>query len=208
MRARRLTALTLLAALTMTACQPADPETPAATLRPTADAPAPTPTPTPSPSPTEESFAPPDPIDAAYAQRVLNRLYQTEGDANRAVLSAGEVTPQVEALVDAVASPDWAQAELEGLRLQAAEDFPNLRRPPGDSSFRVDRLVTAREECLYVVGLKDFSQVTDPALDRTGQADFVWLTADDEPSPFNPTGWVVAAMRTRSDGGEETDPCA
>jgi len=205
MRASRLPCL-LLTMLVLSACQPVAPEAPAATLRPTAEAASPTPTA--APSPTEESFTPPDPIDAAYVERVLNRIYQTEGDALREVLEGGEVGPQVEALIREVAAPAWAEAELEGLRREPPQDNPIIRRPPGNASFRVERLVTARDDCIYVVGVKDYSLVTDPPLDRTGQTDFIWLTPDDEPSRWNPTGWLVAAMRTRTDGGEEADPCA
>jgi len=203
MRASRLPCL-LVAVLALSACRPATPETPAATLRPSAEAPSPTPT----PPATGESFTPPDPIDAAYAERVLNRLYETEGDAIRITRAAGTVTPEAEALLRSISSKDWADVELEELRRAAESGFVDLRSSPGNSTFRVQRLVTGRPDCMYVIGLKDFTQVLDPPPDRAGERDFVWLEATDQITGSNPTGWRVGAVRTRTDEGVEADPCA
>jgi len=207
MDTRRRTAVTLLvvALAALPACRSDDVATPTATLQRTP--PSPSPSPSAVSTPTEAPFEVPATIDEAYVERVLERLYVTEGDVARLSLEAGGVTSEVEALIRAVAAPEWAEALLEEARREAGAGFPTLRRPPGNATFILERLVTGRPDCIYVVGLKDYSQVTDPPVDRTGERDFVWLIPA-EPTTANPTGWVVGAMRTRTDGADEADPCA
>ncbi len=206
MRASRLPSLLLLATLALTGCQPAPPDPPAATLRPSVAPPSPTPTPTPLAS--EASFTPPDPIDAAYVERVLNRLYATEGEVVREIVETRAVSDDAAAQLNEIYTEEYAALVAEAYAGITDEQVQALRDPPGDSTFEVEQVLSASADCLFVSGRRQYRKVQIEPRDRTGEIDFVQLVRDAETSPDNPTGWVVADLRTRPIGTQEEDLCA
>jgi len=192
--------------LVLSACRPVAPEAPAATLRPSAEAASPTPTA--APSPTEESFTPPDPIDAAYVERVLNRLYATEGDVVRDIVEERTVSEESAARLNEIYTEEYAALVVEAYRGLTDEQVATLRDPPGASTFEVEQVLSSTGDCLFVSGRRQYREVQIEPRDRSGEIDFVRLLPDAETSPGNPTGWVVADLRTRPLGTQEEDLCA
>jgi len=194
--------------LALSACQPAAPEAPAATLRPSAAVASASPTPTPAPAVTEESFAPPDAIDAAYVERVLNRLYATEGEVVRDIVEERAVSQESVARLNEIYTAEYAPLVVEAYGGLTDEQVRTLRDPPGASTFEVEQVLSSTGDCLFVSGRRQYREVQIEPRDRSGEIDFVRLVRDAEISPGNPTGWVVADLRTRPLGTQEEDLCA
>lgn len=205
-------ALVLLAGL-ISACQPAEPENPAATLA--ASTPTPTPSsttesPLPSPSPTVADYAIPDPIDAPYVQRVLQALYSLESEAVRQMAAADEVTDDAAALLRAANRPVRIEPLLERYRGLAAEGFPGVLDQPGDQIVTVATVISANEACLFASGYRDFRSVAEtPEFGDDAVFYFQLLPKDpaQDETGLNPTPWMLAGGEVRSDGVIPEDPC-
>lgn len=198
----------ILLGIGTTACQPSGPETPSATLAPPSEPEQPSSTPT---SEGTARFAIPESIDAAYAEEVLRELYRVEGDALRAAVEAGEVTNDVAARIRAVYGQRISDAQLQVLREGANQGFPNLQHPVGDIVITVDEVLSADEDCAFVLGFRDYSAIDAVPLNRTNQRDFIQLLRiepDQDPEGYNPTPWVIGGAEARQGASEPENPCA
>lgn len=201
---RRAAPLAALAAclLLATSCQRPAPEPPAATLAPTPAPPTPTATPAPTPTPTDP-YAVPTPITPAYAERVINRLYEINGDAARLSFEAGVVTPEARLLLESIYNEQYVDQTEQSLLREIAVPRPEVRRPPGNVTMVVKEVRASSSTCITAVGLRDLSGTLMDPPDRSGSTDLVRL----EVSTTNPTGWRISGIETRMDG-TRSDLCA
>jgi len=205
---RRASPLAALAAclLLATSCQQPEPEAAPATLAPVPPTPTRTPAPTPTPTPPPDPYAVPTPIDPAYAERVINRLYEINGDAARLSFEAGVVTPEARLLLESIYEPPVLNPTAEVLELEVAAQRPQVRRPPGNVVMVVEEVLATSPSCFTAVGLRDLTGTLVEPPDRSGQLDLVKMSRG-EPSAPNDTGWRIALMETRVDG-TRSDLCA
>lgn len=204
-------ALTL--ALSLAACQRAEPDVPAATLAEALPsqlaAPEPSPSPSPTPSPTPD-YTVPAVIDAAYTERVLDVLYAVETEAVREMIQSGAITDRATALVRAAYVPEFADFRTSTYQDEVDAGWPGVRRPPGDGGFSVDAVLTAQPACTFVAGRQDASQVLETPTELPGVS-YVQLVPKVEgvdPEGLNPTPWMIASSLYRPDGSVPEDPCA
>jgi len=202
---RRASPLAALAAclLLATSCQQPQPDAAPATLAPAHPPPAPHPLP-PRPPPTHlqpltpsrpDPYAVPTPIDPAYAERVINRLYEINGDAARLSFEAGVVTPEARLLLESIYTEQYVDLAEQSLLREIAVPRPEVRRPPGNVTMRVEEVRASSNTCITAIGLRDLSGTLVDPPDRPGATDLVRLEA----SPTNPTGWWVTGIETRMD---------
>lgn len=202
-----LTALTLLAA-----CQPPEPETPAATLAATTPPAVPatsTASASATPAPSPEDYTVPAVIDEAYVQRVLTALYDLESEAVRQMVASGEVTSETESLIRATVRVELAERDLDAYRQGAAEGFPGVFRPPGNQEVLLQEVVTAKPDCVFARTSRDFTDVLADPGSQAGTTYVQLLLKDSaqDPANSNPTPWIVGGSSLRTDAGQPEDPC-
>lgn len=208
---RRLAAtLTLLALLG--ACQPPEPQPPTATIAsspPTQD-PTPSEPPSSTPSASLEDYTVPAVIDDAYIQNVLTALYNLESEAARSMVASGQVTEEAERIVRAINRVDLVEPLLASYRESAAEDFAGVLQPPGNQAVRVEELLAATPNCVFVHTTRDFSGVLEEPSPLSGPT-FIQLlpkAVDQDPGQLNPTPWIVGGSVLRTDGSSPENACA
>lgn len=186
--------------------------------RPDSEAPSQTGSSTPaSPPPPAESSPAADPyvvpavLDAAYFERVLAALDTAVATTDELFLTAGDITPEVQAHAAAVYSEAWLENFLETYRDQIATGDPAAAYldAPGPRVTRVTRVITARPGCVWLEVARDYSQVrrTPPPPRR----EFVGLepeTPGRDAIELNPTPWMVFTDGFNLDDRSPEDPCA
>lgn len=157
---------------------------------------------------TTDPFAVPDPIDAAYVQRVLTEHERVLGDAFRLAMQEGAVTQGVEERVTAIYAERPGMAELDDMRAAVAEGFPNERRDRGDRLVDQVALTQAAPECIGVTARYRFDEVLVEPIDP------VAVVIELRPSPegsdpvgHNRTGWIQT-FQYAANRGEVPDPCS
>jgi hypothetical protein len=114
---------------------------------------------------TTDPLAVPAVIDAAYLDRVLAEIEHVVGDAGRMIQAAGAVTPEAEALLATVYSPEFLAIQVQGWEQVLADptEVAALRQPIGDRVTTVAELFTATPECVFARVDRDFSAFTSIA---------------------------------------------
>jgi hypothetical protein len=143
-----------------------------------------------------EAFAPPDEIDEAYVLSVLDAMHEGFLPALRDAVTAGEVTPELEAALADIYVEDRVEhavggweiriaAELDGQALRELAPSPAPREHVG---FREQML---SDEC--VVGILEVDEAPWFGGDSTGVSDRDLVLVPAEPAPpVNPTPWRIA----------------
>lgn len=210
---RRLAAtLTLLALLT--ACQTPEPETPTATIAAPstqgASTPASAASPSPTPSPSPVDYTIPAVIDESYVQRIVTALYDVESKAVQDMVAAGEVTPEVEAVLNALYRTDLVEAYLTSYRESAADGFPEVLQSPGAQAVRLDQVFSAKPNCIFASATRDFGDVLVEPNTQAGitYVQFLLKPAAQDPTGLNPTPWIIGGNILRADESVPEDQCA
>lgn len=214
-----LAALLALLALVAAGCQGSDPEPPAATLdEPTTEpepppdlTPSDSPTPTPTLDPTLYAIPDnPEDLNAEYFERVLQALYDVEGEAGRIIVEEEKVSEAALERLRAVYDGRRLDELIDLYDQQVTAGLDNTLRPPGNLHVTVLRVISADHECAFVAGLRDYSEIVRSPRDRSGEEDFFQLLQIEEgqdPKRRNPTPWVIGGTAIRSDGNQPEDPC-
>lgn len=215
--ARSVNALScVLIALLLPACERGRANTPTATVTESQDVESQQNPTTEPPSSTEnleaaDSYEIPGSIDAAYLQRVLQALYNAEGEAGRLIVSSGSVSQSAVEILNAIYDPTQVAERVDTYRQQVAEGLPDTLRPPGNVSVSVTEVIYADRDCAFVAGLRDFSAVVVEPRDRTGERDYFQLLPVEpgqDPNGHNPTPWVIGGSVVRGDQSQPENPCA
>ncbi len=165
------------------------------------------------PSATESttlSFVVPASIDVPYVERVLQALYDVEGEAGRAILSSGGVSDPARTHLRAIYDASQLEQRVDLYEQQAVQGFPDTLPSPGNVQVRVADVISADPGCVFAAGIRDFSEVVTQPRDRSGEVDFFQLLPIDDgqdPENLNPTPWVLGGSEVRSDGSEPDNPC-
>lgn len=206
---RKLLCLAVLLAILLVGCQSDVPDTPAASL-------AASPSEIPSihdgvaESEVTDSYAVPDTIDARYVQRVLQTLYDVEGDAGRLIVAEERVSGDATRILAAVYDLQQLEVRLNAYNSQLVEGLDATLVPPGNVEVRVDRVISSNADCIYAAGLRDYSAVVRDPRPRQGEVDFFQLLRKQEsqdPDQKNPTPWVIGGSVIRDDGSQPANPC-
>lgn len=207
---RALVGVVVCAALTV-GCQPDEPVTEPAAVAPSVPPstdPTPSPEPTPAaPSPTPDPFAVPTTIDTAYAERVLNALYEIDAETTRLALEAGTVTPEVRERIEAGNAPEEAEIQSTLLEAGLATGLPEVRRTPGPVTITISRVLSATPTCVALVGTTDYTNVLVEAPVAPQEPQLITLVPEEPDNTINPTGWKVGRSQLRDESGE-VDLCA
>lgn len=137
-----------------------------------------------------DPFAVPAAIDAAYVERVTNKLYEVIGEARRLTMQQGATPPEAIDRLRAAYHPSLAQPMIDALVFDLYHGFP--AGLDGDLQLTVKQVVRADQECIVAATEMDASLVDqeagepylmttvllplDPALDKGG---------------YNPTPWSI-----------------
>ncbi len=153
----------------------------AATTTSTTDAPSPNP------------YVVPAVITPAYVDAVFKVLNHINGNAVRALIQAGTMTPAVSAEIRAIYGDPLFAIEMRVFQQGLSQDTSNLRRPPGDRITTVQSLIADSPSCIFV---KTVSDLTAVELRPTAQvAAEYWVLKPklpmNDPNHVNPTPWAL-----------------
>ena len=136
----------------------------------------------------------PSVITPAYVNAVFRVLNHINGDASRALLAAGKVTPGVLTDLRAIFNDPLYAQEVKIAQQSIAGNLSNVRRPPGDTKTTVENLIWATSTCVFAMVLQDYSQVTvrpEPAA-PPGYWGLEPKAQGDDPLHLNPTPWALS----------------
>lgn len=170
---------------------------------------------TPPTSASRQTAASPNPdvippeITPAYVNAVFDVLNHINGNAVRALLAAGSVTPTVQQDLRAIYSPPLYSVELNVFQNGLTQGRSNLRRPVGDRRTTVSRLLAAVPSCIFVETTSDLSAVE---LRPTAHAaseywELQRKAASQDPQGLNPTPWSLSYNQDYSSPTSVPDPC-
>lgn len=145
---------------------------------------------------TADPWAVPDPIDAAYVERVLAELDRIDGDAARLIVTAGELTPPAVARMRAIYGTDELNFQLEVWGELVAKKFAGVKIPPGQRRTVVVNVLAADASCVFAETRSDFSETASSA--PPPSVAFVTLKRVDESHDeghLNLTLWRIEATR-------------
>jgi hypothetical protein len=191
-----------LAALALVACTKGKTiETPGATLGTAA------PTTT-----TTDPYAVPNPIDAAYVNRVLAGLDGVLGDALRLVVASRTIPREAADRIKSLYGTDQLlNVKVDGLSVDVAKGLPTAKPQPGNVKTTVVDLLSAKPTCIYAKVARDYSATTTSPLPSlaTQWVAVVPLDPRRDPSLFNPTRWAyIYEGFERGFVAPTQDPCA
>jgi hypothetical protein len=187
-----LTLALVAVAVLLAACSGTEPETSEA------DPPAVTPS-----SAAADDWDVPDDLDAAYVQRVVDRLERTYLEAFQASREAdGDIGSESSDRIEAIFAESRVDAVLSAFVGLHDRGYPNFR-PSGEEEpreVRVAELLEATAECVHAKTLVS----NDPLLaEPVGQlTEFVVLSRR-EPTELNPTGWLYEYTATVTESQSE-----
>lgn len=177
----RVAAVVAVLVLVVAGCGDDDASAPPTTRRPTT---------------TTDPFAVPDPIDAAYVERVMAELNGIYGDAARLAKKEQALGEEFKALLRAVYATDEAlDVALDTWEAEEADGFANLADKPGDPRTRVQSLLLTRRDCIVASVDRDRSPLlkVDPGTPPEQlYVVLVPLDASRDPARVNRTGWALA----------------
>jgi hypothetical protein len=158
-----------------------------------------------STAPADPYAIPSDPskIDKEYVDRVLAALSKVDGDAFRRYVETKQLSPLDLVPLRAIYNDPEFQGQAEAFAktpIRAPEEY---HQPIGDRKITVNRLLTARLDCISAEVTYDASAIrlqAPPPLTRYLALRHKQPGAD--PKNFNPTPWAIAW-----DGDQPEDKC-
>lgn len=179
---RRVLGCAVVLLLAFTACNGGDDDT----ASPTTTAPSTTTT---GPA---DPYAIPDTIDVAYVQRVIDKLDQVDGEATRIIVREGELVPAAADYLKAVYRGPELDAQLQLWLDDIGDGLDSYRRPPGDVTSAVERILHAAANCIAVATVRDFSATTANAMPpRRTVLTLEPHASNQDPLRLNTTPWMV-----------------
>lgn len=147
--------------------------------------------------PTTTSGPDPDVVPAvitpAYVDAVFRVLNHIDGDASRALLAAGKVTPGVLTDLRAIYNDPLYAQEVKIAQQSIAGDTSGLKQPLGDIQTVVISVLSSSPQCIFVATRSDFRAVlVDPG--PPAASEYWGLTRRQpqyDPDQLNPTPWAL-----------------
>lgn len=146
--------------------------------------------------PTTASGPNPDVIPAvitpAYVDAVFRVLNHIDGDASRALLAAGKVTPGVLTDLRAIYNDPLYAQEVKIEEQSINGDTSLVKRPPGDIQTVVVTLMSSSPQCIFVATRSDFRAVLK-APSSPAASEYWGLMrrqSGNDPYHLNPTPWA------------------
>lgn len=133
-------------------------------------------------------------ITPAYVNAVFKVLDHIQGNATRALIAAHALTPTVKTDIRAIYNDPLYATELRIGSETLAGNLANLRKPPGDIKTTVVKLISASPSCIFVETSADYSAV----LYKPGPpaASGYWTLRPKQrgidPDHLNPTPWALS----------------
>ena len=162
-----------------------------------------------TPTTAADPYAVPATIDAAYLNKVFVALEHVDGDATRLIIESRTFPPEAAKRLQAIYGDDEFKKQTNLWLDLITSGLKGFRNPPGVRLTKVDRVISARPECVYAAVLRDYSQLS--ATPSPAAIEYVVLRAagpNSDPFTLNPTPWEIAAEGYNQDGSEPTDQCA
>ena len=155
-----------------------------------------------APPASDPAFAVPSTIDEAYVTRVLAELDRVQGDVVRGIVERGSFAQSDLVPLRAVFLDPELRAQADGFA-GLVQALDRVRRPPGDNTTSVVRLLTARPDCIYAETTVDVSAtVVDPPEPFTTYVALRPNRPGSDPEGNNPTPYSIAAKHP-----DPADPC-
>jgi hypothetical protein len=135
----------------------------------------------------------PSVITPAYVNAVFAALEHVNGNAVRAMVSSGALTPGVLADLRAIYNDPLYGQEVKIARESLAGGASNVIRPPGDVRVAVVRLISSTPTCIFVQTSDDYSRVLQSPGPPPGSG--YWgldrKVASNDPTGVNTTPWAL-----------------
>jgi hypothetical protein len=152
---------------------------------------------------TVDPWAVPTPIDATYAQRVIQQLSDINGEVRQDLIDNHRFSDASKAKTEAIYSGPMLTAALEIATRNAHELYPNVRMRSVGWRVQVTDLKHVTDSCMYVFGLVDDS-ANQISKDYTPfQASWGLKRDVTQPTSINPTHWTfveeIPKQSTRGD---------
>ncbi|HWI03401.1 MAG TPA: hypothetical protein VNT52_06160 [Acidimicrobiales bacterium] len=147
--------------------------------------------------------------ETASIDRVLAGLDGVMGDAQRALVRARRITPEVtDALRSIYVGPELLN-QIDAFRADVANGLVSLKNPPGNRVTTVSRLITVSPICIFVEVTRDYSPLTQGAAAGPASLYVVLVTKHeaDDPRQLNPTPWAMLYDGVQVDGAQPEDVC-
>lgn len=155
-----------------------------------------------------DPYAVPAKIDAAYLNRIFAALEKVDGDATRAIVASRKLPPDATDRLRAIYADPEFQKQVDLWLDVVVEGVTGFNSEPGDRRTAIERVVTARSDCVFVAVKRDYTPVTGSV--GAGRTNYVALRPLDSQRDqlnLNPTPWAIAFDGYNTDGSQPEDPC-
>ena len=152
-------------------------------------------------------YAVPETIDVAYVERVMAALDHLEGEAVRRAAAMRQLDQEFYEYFLAMYNPKYFELATQAWEEIADSGFESLAPQPKDPETTVQRLISARRECIFFAAKRDSSPMfttPDPPRPQRYVA-LVPLTPARDPDGRNPTPWIIN-FDGRYESGREPTP--
>jgi hypothetical protein len=150
-------------------------------------------------------------ITIDYLNAVLAQLNAVQGDAVRTMVNTDQIPSAVTDRLRAIYNDPLFSRQLRVVSEEMVAGFSNVKKPPGDRTMLVKRVMSVSATCLWIETHTDFSAVTITPRD-TAASEYLGLRikqAGIDPSRINPTPWAFDFSATfPAPTPPPPDPCA
>lgn len=133
-------------------------------------------------------------ITPAYVDAVFKVLNHINGNAVRAYVLGGVLTPQAKADLRAIYGEPLYEKELQLTSESLNGSLKNVRRPPGDRLTTVTQLIDSSSQCIFVATKTSYAQILmNPS--KPAASEYWRLSPKDpssDPANLNPTDWSIS----------------
>lgn len=156
-----------------------------------------------------DPYSVPATIDAAYLNRVFEALERVDGDATRLIVAGKAFVPEAAKRLRAIYAEDEFQKQVNLWLDLVNEGVTGFREPPGDRRTTLERIASARSDCVFAAVKRDYTEVTGSAgVGRISYLELRPLDRERDKFRHNPTPWMIATDGYNPDGSIPDDPCA
>ncbi|HVM07331.1 MAG TPA: hypothetical protein VM345_02620 [Acidimicrobiales bacterium] len=139
-----------------------------------------------------DPYAIPETIDIAYVQRVIDKLYEIDGDATRIIAARQELVPEAARILQAIYLPDELNRQLKLWGDAVAQGLEPLKDPPGNIAATITQLIVTDKSCISFRAERDFRDVLDaPPAPRTNTIVLKPKAQQQDPAHINPTPFMI-----------------
>lgn len=141
---------------------------------------------------TTDPYAIPNPIDAAYVNRVLAGFDAVTGDVVRMMVATKNIPREAADRLKALYRTDAIlNLRLDSISRDLAFRLDTFKPQPGNAVTTVSDLISAKPACVFAKVSRDYAAVSASPSSPVGiqWIAIVPLESSRDPSHYNPTGW-------------------